>query len=403
VRIKLAHLSKIIGEFTSSFSIFPKTQSQWNPPMPQPFLGTILLDFRFRFVIRPDHLETISRLSLKNEKDINAPSVDFPEAYEGNEEIEENETKPNYNSLNTNDTRTSDLPLPSPSSPTTEKDTSKNFSVLMPNNTLESPKLPTPPPTPTHTRPPSLHIRPPSCTHSSGVGAGPLSPSPLSPNPQRRHSIYSPISDTLYESQTPSPLVDEFSALIFSHSRTRTDRSDSNASTLSVASFASFDSISSGASWLEDSFPTQSSRSSISSMSSSGSYSSTSTTTMNNGNRKRGISFISPRTKGGLREVSELAAAFFNEGWGLSKTEFARCLIFLWKYWTARGDDRTGNIIPDTKKVKVASYFLNYSMASYVSFCLSIYLFFLILFSCSTTFAFLFPFKNLTNSSIYFS
>ncbi|TPX69663.1 hypothetical protein SpCBS45565_g02326 [Spizellomyces sp. 'palustris'] len=88
--------------------------------------------------------------------------------------------------------------------------------------------------------------------------------------------------------------------------------------------------------------------------------------------KKRRPTLISENTLLGLKEVSELASAFFGTGWKISKVEFARALMFVQKYYAKyHPNPRTNDIVTDERQIRVACYFLNYAMTAYGSLVLN--------------------------------
>ncbi|KAJ3098571.1 hypothetical protein HDU97_003916 [Phlyctochytrium planicorne] len=81
--------------------------------------------------------------------------------------------------------------------------------------------------------------------------------------------------------------------------------------------------------------------------------------------KKKGA-IVGHRTLTGIQELSNIAAAFFNHGWPITKVEFSRSLLFIGK-WQARhqAQHRTHDAVVDARKIRVATYFLRYTVATY--------------------------------------
>ncbi|KAI8920196.1 hypothetical protein DFJ77DRAFT_451634 [Powellomyces hirtus] len=88
--------------------------------------------------------------------------------------------------------------------------------------------------------------------------------------------------------------------------------------------------------------------------------------------KKRRPTLISENTMMGLKEIGDIASAFFGTGWKLTKPEFARALLFVQKYYSKyHPNPRTNDIVTDERQIRVACYFLNYAMAAYGSLILN--------------------------------
>ncbi|KAJ3020020.1 hypothetical protein HKX48_001435 [Thoreauomyces humboldtii] len=88
--------------------------------------------------------------------------------------------------------------------------------------------------------------------------------------------------------------------------------------------------------------------------------------------KKKKAGLIAENTLLGLKEVGELASAFFGTGWKINKRDFARSLLFVQKYYGKyHPNPRTNDIVTDERQLRIACYFLNFSMASYGSLILN--------------------------------
>ncbi|KAJ3168430.1 hypothetical protein HK101_011637 [Irineochytrium annulatum] len=84
---------------------------------------------------------------------------------------------------------------------------------------------------------------------------------------------------------------------------------------------------------------------------------------------KRRGTMVSPRTMTGLREMSDFAAAFFNQGWKISKLEFAKAALLVGKWqYKHQPQKRTHDVVTDLRKIRVANYFLRFAIATYGTF-----------------------------------
>ncbi|CAG8511694.1 2432_t:CDS:10 [Acaulospora morrowiae] len=77
---------------------------------------------------------------------------------------------------------------------------------------------------------------------------------------------------------------------------------------------------------------------------------------------------LSQETRDAIKEITVLYHAFFDHGWRLTKLEFLKAYMLLEKYYTQKPNPVTGNLFHNSEKIKVAQYYLKYSMASYGSF-----------------------------------
>ncbi|KAJ3204824.1 hypothetical protein HDU67_009294, partial [Dinochytrium kinnereticum] len=77
---------------------------------------------------------------------------------------------------------------------------------------------------------------------------------------------------------------------------------------------------------------------------------------------------LSPRTLTGLQEMSNIAAAFFNHGWPITKLDLTRSLLLLsrWQHHH-EPQHRTHQPILDPRRLRVATYFLRFAVATYGS------------------------------------
>jgi len=77
---------------------------------------------------------------------------------------------------------------------------------------------------------------------------------------------------------------------------------------------------------------------------------------------------LSHRTKHGLKELSELASSFFKTGWNMSKIDLVKSLSFVHTYYSKyNAQTRTHSIIISPSTLKIALYWLNFSVAAYGS------------------------------------
>ena len=75
---------------------------------------------------------------------------------------------------------------------------------------------------------------------------------------------------------------------------------------------------------------------------------------------------VSEKTQNGFKELSDLIAAFKSTGWNsISKTDFARGLLFLLDYYKKYPIPRTHKVVDDTESLRVAAYFMDFCLPSY--------------------------------------
>ncbi|KAI8824365.1 uncharacterized protein EV422DRAFT_318078 [Fimicolochytrium jonesii] len=92
---------------------------------------------------------------------------------------------------------------------------------------------------------------------------------------------------------------------------------------------------------------------------------SSATTATSKRRRKR---IIAENTMLGIKEVAQLASAFFGSGWKLNKMEIARSMLFVQKYYQKfHPNAMTNDVVTDGRQIRVACYFLNYAMCAYGS------------------------------------
>ncbi|KAJ3111497.1 hypothetical protein HDU96_005650 [Phlyctochytrium bullatum] len=83
---------------------------------------------------------------------------------------------------------------------------------------------------------------------------------------------------------------------------------------------------------------------------------------------KRGLRLLSDRTRLGIAELSAISAAFFHNGWPISKTEFVRALLFVGRWQLHhQANPRTHDAVTDPRRIRVATYFLRFTTATYGS------------------------------------
>ncbi|KAJ3162945.1 hypothetical protein HK101_000644 [Irineochytrium annulatum] len=79
---------------------------------------------------------------------------------------------------------------------------------------------------------------------------------------------------------------------------------------------------------------------------------------------------ISPRTWTGVKELSNISAAFFNQGWRVSKVDFARAMLLVAR-WQAKPSpaaiEEPPVLVEDSEEVRVAIHFMRFAVATYGS------------------------------------
>jgi Lipase (class 3) len=72
--------------------------------------------------------------------------------------------------------------------------------------------------------------------------------------------------------------------------------------------------------------------------------------------------------------MSEMMAAFFGTGWqGLSKLEFAKGIMFLHKFYKHNPITQTGKIITSASQLRIAAYFIGFSLPTYGAAALNVF------------------------------
>lgn len=83
---------------------------------------------------------------------------------------------------------------------------------------------------------------------------------------------------------------------------------------------------------------------------------------------KKKVSFLAENTVVGLKEVSQLAAAFLSSGWNINKIALMRSLLLVRKYQTRYNpNNRTNKLVLSKTQIKTFLYFIKYDVASYGS------------------------------------
>ena len=81
---------------------------------------------------------------------------------------------------------------------------------------------------------------------------------------------------------------------------------------------------------------------------------------------KSTLSMFSEKTRSGFKELSELLAAFSSTGWNkISKTDFARGLLFLQEYYKQNPKHRTNRAVANIQQLKTAAYFMHFCLPTY--------------------------------------